>query len=33
VTMTLSPGTHQVTIIAAGYDNLEVKKSYTVTVQ
>ncbi len=33
VTMTLTAGTHQVTIIAAGYDNLEVKKSYTVTVQ
>lgn len=33
VTMTLSPGTHQVTIIGAGYDNLIVKKSYTVTVQ
>jgi hypothetical protein len=32
-TVTLSPGTHQVTIIAAGYDNLEVKKSYTITVQ
>jgi hypothetical protein len=32
-TMTLSAGTHHVTIIAAGYDNLEVKKSYTVTVQ
>jgi hypothetical protein len=31
--MTLSAGTHHVTIIAAGYDNLEVKKSYTVTVQ
>jgi hypothetical protein len=33
VTMTLSAGTHHVTIVAAGYDNLEVKKSYTVTVQ
>jgi hypothetical protein len=33
VTMTLSAGTHHVTIISAGYDNLEVKKSYTVTVQ
>ncbi len=33
VTMTLSAGTHKVTIIAAGYDNLEVKKSYTITVQ
>jgi hypothetical protein len=33
VTMTLSVGTHQVTIIGAGYDNLTVKKSYTVTVQ
>jgi hypothetical protein len=32
-TMTLSAGTHHVTILAAGYDNLEVKKSYTVTVQ
>ncbi len=32
-TKTLSPGTHQVTIIAAGYDNLEVKKSYTIAVQ
>jgi hypothetical protein len=32
-TVTLSPGTHQVTIVAAGYDNLEVKKSYTITVQ
>lgn len=32
-TATLSSGTHQVTIIAAGYDNLEVKKSYTITVQ
>jgi len=31
-TVTLSPGTHDVTIIAAGYDNLEVKKSYTITV-
>jgi len=33
VTATLSPGTHRVTIVAAGYDNLEVKKSYTITVQ
>jgi len=33
VTMTLSAGTHQVTIIGSGYDNLIVKKSYTVTVQ
>ncbi len=33
VTMTLSVGTHQVTIIGAGYDNLTVKKSYSVTVQ
>jgi len=33
VTMTLSAGTHQVTIIGAGYDNLTVKKSYTITVQ
>jgi hypothetical protein len=33
VTTTLSPGTHHVTIIAAGYDNLEIKKSYTITVQ
>lgn len=33
VTMTLSSGTHQVTIIAAGYDNLEEKKSYTITVK
>lgn len=32
-TLTLSAGTHQVTIIAAGYDNLEVKKSYTITVK
>jgi len=32
-TVTLSPGTHQVTIIGAGYDNMEVKKSYTITVQ
>lgn len=31
-TVTLSSGTHDVTIIAAGYDNLEVKKSYTITV-
>lgn len=33
VSMTLSVGTHHVTIIAAGYDNLEIKKSYTITVQ
>jgi hypothetical protein len=32
-TVSLSPGKHQVTIIAAGYDNLEIKKSYTITVQ
>jgi len=32
-TATLSPGKHEVTIIAAGYDNLEIKKSYTITVQ
>lgn len=32
-TMTLSAGTHHVTILAAGYDNLEIKKSYTITVQ
>jgi hypothetical protein len=30
---TLKPGTHQVTILAAGYDNFEIKKSYTITVQ
>jgi len=33
VPVTLSPGKHDVTIIGAGYDNLEVKKSYTITVQ
>jgi hypothetical protein len=32
-TVTLSAGTHHVTILAAGYDNLEIKKSYTITVQ
>lgn len=32
-TLTLTTGTHNVTIYAAGYDNLLQKKSYTVTVQ
>ena len=32
-TLTLSAGTHQVTVIAAGYDNLELKKTYTITVK
>jgi hypothetical protein len=32
-TQTLSAGTHNVTIFAAGYDNLLQKKSYTITVQ
>jgi hypothetical protein len=31
--ITLAAGTHNVTIVAAGYDNLIVKKSYTITVQ
>lgn len=31
-TLTLSPGSHKVTVIAAGYDNLEVKDTLTVTV-
>jgi hypothetical protein len=30
--LTLSKGTHKVTVIAAGYDNLEVKDTLTVTV-
>jgi hypothetical protein len=32
-TITLPAGTHNVTIDAAGYDNLIVKKSYTISVQ
>lgn len=32
-TLILPAGTHQVVIYAAGYDNLEEKKWYTVTVQ
>jgi hypothetical protein len=32
-TLTLSPGNHRATVIAAGYDNLEVKTTYTVTVK
>lgn len=32
-TLTLTTGTHNVTIYAAGYDNLLEKKSYTITVQ
>ena len=31
-TLALSTGTHKVTVIAAGYDNLEVKDTLTVTV-
>lgn len=31
-TLTLSSGTHKVTVIAAGYDNLEVKDTLTVSV-
>lgn len=31
--MTIPVGTHHITIIGAGYDNLEVKKSYSITVQ
>jgi hypothetical protein len=31
-TLTLSTGTHKVTVIAAGYDNLEVKDTLTVSV-
>ena len=32
-TVSLSAGQHSVTIVAAGYDNLLLKKSYTITVQ
>jgi hypothetical protein len=32
-TLTVPSGTHQVTIIAAGYDNLEEKYTYTITVK
>lgn len=32
-TLTLTAGTHQVTLIAAGYDNLEQKKTYTIAVK
>jgi hypothetical protein len=32
-TATLSKGKHHVTIIAAGYDNLEIRKSYSITVK
>jgi hypothetical protein len=32
-TLTLTKGTHQVTLIAAGYDNLEESKTYTITVK
>ena len=32
-TLTLTTGTHNVTIYAAGYDNLLEKKSYSITVQ
>jgi hypothetical protein len=31
-TLTLAAGTHHVTVIAARYDNLELSKSYTITV-
>jgi hypothetical protein len=32
-TVTLSAGKHNVTVVAAGYDNLLLKKSYAITVQ
>lgn len=31
--LTLSAGTHRVTVLAAGYDNPEETKSYTITVK
>ena len=31
--VSLSPGTHQVTIVAAGWDQTTIRKSFTIDVQ